>query len=84
MSFATPPDVAAYFPQTEAFSVDTEPTLAEVTQWLDEDAAFIRSKLTGVVDFTSVTEDGDKILKQINAKLTACKIDGALPQVKAC
>ncbi len=83
MAFATNSDVAAYFPQTPAFTSTTNVTDATVDQWLTEDAAILRGTLSQIVDFTNLTSEGDEILKQVNAKMSGCKVDGALPHVNA-
>ncbi len=49
---------------------------------MKQDTSILTSKLSTIVDFTNKTTDGDEILKQITAKMTACKVDGALPHIQ--
>jgi DNA-directed RNA polymerase subunit F len=78
MAYATNSDVAAYFNDV-TFSATTAITDTVVDQWLAEDSDFIDDRLKDILDISTVTASGLNILKQINAKLTADKVDDALP-----
>lgn len=78
MAYASVTDVEAYFADT-TFSSTSVVTDTEITQWLTEDSNFIDGKLEKTIDVTTITTAGLEMLKTINAKLTAHRVDGALP-----
>lgn len=79
MAYASVSDVQAYFADVDFSSAGAVITSAEITQWLTEDSNFIDGKLEKTIDITTVTSAGLEVLKTINAKLTAHRVDNALP-----
>lgn len=82
MAYAEIGDVNAFFPDV-SYSADTAITEIEIEQWLTEDSEFIDQRITTFVDITQITSSGLEILKTINAKLTAQRIDDANPTFNA-
>jgi hypothetical protein len=82
VAYATITDVNAFFPLT-SYSADTPITQAEIEQWLTEDSSYIDQRISKSVDITQITTAGAEILKTINAKLTAHRIDEANPTFNA-
>ncbi|KKN72950.1 hypothetical protein LCGC14_0405040 [marine sediment metagenome] len=79
MAYASVSDVQAYFADVDFGSSGAVITTAEIDQWLIEDNNFINGKLEKTIDVSTVTSAGLQILKTINAKLTAHRVDGANP-----
>jgi hypothetical protein len=82
MAHATISDVNAFFPEV-SYNADTVITQTEIEKWLTEDSNFIDQRISKAVDITQITSSGTEILKTINAKLTAHRIDDANPTFNA-
>ena len=78
MSYATVEDVQFYHPGAD-FGAGSSITSQNVQSWLELDTAFIDSALFKLVDLTKLTTAGREVLRMINAKLTAGKVDEARP-----
>lgn len=81
MPFAAIADILPYFPQFTGLDSGTNPTGTQVDAWLVQTDAEIRIKLAGDVDFDNLSTEGTAVLKSINAMMTACRIDDALPYI---